>query len=201
MPDWVGVVIATAALVTAIGVLWKKVLAPLVAVSAEARKTVPVMRAMTDTFAGDPGIFLVIREIALQFKSDSGSTLRDVVNRLEAASIQNTHANELLGIAADAARLAQEGSRVLAASDRERVDRLIALLAGVDIRVKENTASVSRVAAGVARSEAGAAVVAEDLAAAHERADAHTSTDNPGSASDAAWQRPTEGLPPPKGTP
>lgn len=157
MPAVVSIILGVSAVIVALGVIWTKVIRPFAIGIATFEHNVPVLL-----------------EIAAQFRTDSGSTLRDVVNRLEAASTENKLSNDQL-------RATLEGARQLAESDRMRVDRLIALLDRVDVRT-------TATAVGVAESAAGAAVIAEDLAAAHDRADAVT--DNPGSASDAAWQRP-----------
>jgi hypothetical protein len=188
MPTWAYFIITSAAVVTALGVLWSRVVRPMHRAIREADRTVPVMRKMTDTFADDPGIFEVIRAIAEEFKSDSGSTARDLMNRLEEAAEKNALSNEMLNAAIDAMRINAEGARQLYSADRERIDRLIVLLARLEAKVDESGATGDR-------TEAAVSGVAIDLSDAHDRAEAHDSKDSDsgaGSAADAAWQRPID---------
>lgn len=104
MPVWGQIIVGSAAIVAAIGVLWSKVLKPLLQVHHEMVETLPVIREAVEAMKDAPGSFLVLQQIAAQFRTDSGSSLRDVADRLETAV-------ELLGVRAEA-------SRVLAVKDR-----------------------------------------------------------------------------------
>lgn len=171
MPTWLQVVLGTAALVTAVGVIWKKIVAPMFRIAKAADVLVPLLRDFMDAFEDSPEVFLVLNEIAAQFRTDSGSSLRDVVNRLDKA----THDLTISGAAA-----AQ-----LSADDRLTLARLVVLLDVLD--VKADTAGVER--AGVAHdlvsAQAAVDAVATALAASEARADAVTEGD-PGEAADAA---------------
>lgn len=111
MPDWATIILAIAAVIGAVGVIWKKVIHPFVIGVALFEQNVPTLLA-----------------IATQFRSDGGSSLRDVVTRLEAAAADNRSSTEEL-------RRAFEAARQLAEADRSRVDRLIGLLDSLDAKV------------------------------------------------------------------
>lgn len=101
MPLWVQIIIAAAAVVTAIGILWTKVLKPGAQMVVLLTELAPILKDLHATFQGKPPVFDVLNEIAVQFRTDSGSSLRDVVNRLEAAANENR-------VATEAARLLNE---------------------------------------------------------------------------------------------
>lgn len=179
MPVWAQIILGTAAVVTAIGVLWTKGIRPLVKGAVAAERTLPVLMALTDTFHGDPNVFKVLQEIAAQFRTDSGSTLRDVVNRLEAIAESSQKAIEELTAEVEqrrsASTTAYEASRMLAAEDRQQIARLVIALKSIDS--KQDAAAIA------------AAVVATDLEAGHLRAEA-IDTGASGDAADAAATRP-----------
>lgn len=172
MPTWAQVLIAAAAVVTAIGVLWSKVLRPGMKAASAAEEMLPLLRDLTRVFRGTPGVFEVLDQIVAQFRTDSGSSLRDVVNRLEVAADDSREAGETLKVGVEAAR-------ILADRDRQQLDRLIILIDRLTIRVDLISASGQRI-------EAANSAVADDLAAAHQRAD--NTIGDPGAAADAASQ-------------
>jgi hypothetical protein len=159
----------------------------------------------------------VLEEIAEQFRSNSGSTLKDAIDRLEARADANKAAAE--GFAAANRKLAEE----LATETRASLARLevaigvITQLAESDrsivaqqgqqlldivrsgIRTEESgarqeasgartEASGARTEASGARTEAADAAVASHLAEAQARADEVPSAEPPGAAADAASQ-------------
>ena len=190
MPVWGQVILGASAIVTAIGILWSRVFRPGMRAASAAEEMLPLLRELTKVFRDSPDSFTVLHEIAGQFRTDSGSSLRDVVNRLEAAAIENQRAAAEL-------KVGVESSRILAERDRGQVDHLLILLDRLTIRVDDVSASGARieldravVAEGLAAREAmvdaASAGVADDLAAAHLRADA--AAGDAGSAADAAAQ-------------
>ncbi len=177
-----------AAVVLALGVLWTKALRPGARLISQAERTVPVMQALVDTFGRDTVVFSVLNEIAAEFRTNSGSTLRDVVDRLEARLIEQdardfkleadlaSATREALDVA-DKLRINVEAARLLSEADRRRMGELLVLL--------------GRVSATVDVSQAIGQATADDLAASHARADDHVDAD-PGSAADAfSKQEPT----------
>lgn len=171
MNDALQWVVLIAAAVGAAGVIWAKVLRPLLRLIAVAEDLVPVLRSLVAELGGTPQAFAVLDEIIAQFRTDSGSSLRDAVDRLEESAVENKHAAQLLAVQVES--LAQ-----LASGDRHEVARLAVLLGQVLQGTKTGTATVQRI-------EEAANVVAADLAAAHDRADAVIDGD-PGEAADAA---------------
>ena len=190
MPVWGQFILGAGAVVTAIGVLWSKVFRPGMRAASAAEEMLPLLKNLTAVFRDSPDAFAVLHDIAGQFRTDSGSSLRDVVNRLEASAIENRRAG-------DALKVGVEATRILAERDRAQLDRLIILLDRLTIRVDDVSASGARieldraiVAEGLAAREltvdAATSVVAADLAAAHRRAD--EAKGDAGSAADAASQ-------------
>jgi hypothetical protein len=171
MPPWVAYIVGAAALIAAVGVIWNKLVKPLAKMIALAEKMLPLLAVLTDVFKDDPDALKVLNEIAAQFKADSGSSLRDVVNRLEVAA-QKQEAN------AEGLKIGVETVKQVAGLDRERVERLTLALDRASVKLDETVATVGRI-------ERHASTVADDLAAAHKRADEVPDGDA-GSAADAA---------------
>lgn len=175
IPDFLQIILWVAGGITALGVIYVKGLRPLSKFIAETERSVPILKAVTDKL-NDPTIVDVIVEIAKQFQTDSGSSLRDLVNRLETASVSAAAAIDLL-------RVSAEGSRQLADADRAQIARLLIMLDRIHIQADT--------AAGLA------AGVATDLADSHARASAASSA-IPGESADAFSTQPQPSpLPPP----
>lgn len=163
MPVWTQYILGIAGLLIAVGVIWTKFIRPAAKLVTAAEEILPIMKELTVAFRGTPHAFDVLDEIVAQFRTDSGSSLRDVVNRLE----QGTQ--EL--------RQGAQTVKQLAEQDREHLQRLIILLDRLTIRVDDSAARGSRM-------EIAAEAVAKDLAESHLRAD--KSQGEPGAAADAA---------------
>jgi hypothetical protein len=170
--DVVTVALGILAAVGLVGAIWRKVLRPLLRVFATLEALFPLLVELQQQLGGTPGAFAILREIVGQLRTDSGSSLRDVVNRLDAAAAANAQAAEILKVGVAVQNELAREDRQLAREDRQRAADLFAL-------VKASGATGLRI-------EAAAEHVAEDLAARHQRAD-EVSPDQPaGSASDAA---------------
>lgn len=160
MPVWTQYIIGIAALLVAIGVIWKKFLSPAARLVTTLEKALPLMTVLVEEFKDVPHIFKILKEIVAQVRTDSGSTLKDTVNRIDQLSQTAAQAAEALKIGVEARKLLDE-------QDRARIDRLIV---------------------GLDRIERHASDVAKDLADSHKRADAESSG-VAGSAADAAAQQ------------
>lgn len=183
IPDFLQIMLWIAGGLTALGVIYYKGIRPLARFLAETERTIPVLRSVTDKL-NDPDIVDVIVAMARQFQTDSGSSLRDVVNRLEDASIEAKNATEIL-------RVTMEGSRQLQDSERAQTARLLVLLERVQLQADANTGKImvaSDLAAGLA------AGVATDLADSHARATAASSS-VPGESADAFSTQPADKAP------
>lgn len=121
MPGWAQAVLWAAALATALAALWTKVMRPGARLIAMTERMLPLLVELTAVFAGTPTAFRVLDEIASQFRTDSGSSLRDVVNRLDQAAADNHAAGEALRIQVDVVK-------DLAAQDRAQLARLVVAL-------------------------------------------------------------------------
>lgn len=163
MPVWTQYILGTAGLLIALGVIWTKAIRPAAKLVTAAEEMLPMMKELTASFRGTPHAFDVLDEIVAQFRTDSGSSLRDVVNRLEAG--------------AQDFRVGAESAKQLAEQDRQQLQRLIILLDRLTVRVDAGVATGTRM-------EVAQGVVASDLAAAHKRAD--ETQGEAGAAADAA---------------
>lgn len=172
MPLWLQLIISVAAGGTAVGYIYGRILKPLVG-------RIEVVNNMHEGLGSQPEVFPILNEIAKQFRTNRGSSLRDVVNRLDQAVKDNRVAMEALHLTLDAAK-------VLAESDRRTAARLEELLNIV--LAKADIAAVASAAAATL-----AAGVATDLEDAHARAEGQdAATAVPGEAADAAMRRPTD---------
>jgi hypothetical protein len=174
MPVWAQYIIGASALVLAIGVLWSKVVRPLARMVSLAEEMLPLLARLTEVFKDNPNAFRVLGEIVSQFGTNSGSSLRDVVNRLETAAQASAAAAEVLKVDVAA-------SKQLAEMDRATVRRVEVFLDHLSRKVEEGAATGMRI-------EKAASGVAEDLAAAHKRAD-EAGEGEAGAAADAAAQQ------------
>jgi hypothetical protein len=118
--------------------------------------------------------------ISAQFRTDHGTSLRDVIDRLDEAAQVSQRSADLLKVQADV-------TRELAGHDRQRLDRLMTLVGYLDEHVAEGAATGIRI-------ETAAGEVAEDLAARYERAGIKAQDDSSlaGEAADAAAVLPPE---------
>lgn len=159
MPPWTQYVIGIAAFLVALGVIWKFIL-PAARLVTMLDKAIPLMTELAEQFKDVPHIFKILKEIVAQVRSDSGSTIKDTVNRIDTLAQTAAGAAEQLKVGVEARKLLDE-------QDRARIDRLIV---------------------GLDRIERHAFDVAKDLADSHKRADA-VSDMEPGAAADAAAQQ------------
>lgn len=170
MPNWLAIVLGTAAVLTAIGTVWAKLIKPTAELIVLQQNAIPLLRVLVRVFGSDPGRLDVLDEMAGQFRTNGGSSLRDVVNRLDAAAGVNAAAAEVL-------RIQVEASRLLSVQDREQMARIIILMDRLTVKVDAGDEQRSRM-------ERKQAEVASDLRKSHERADAVDGV--AGEASDAA---------------
>jgi hypothetical protein len=207
---WVQWVIAAAAITTAVGVLFRKVLGPGYRAAGTIEDALPVFRAFTATFKGKTDVFVTLDNIAAQFRADDGSSLRDAIDGLEKAAKEamtaaeanrriaekaaddNRRANDSLAIRFEAQRLVDEQrglqqERMMLQVDRlmVRVDQLMA--SGVRIEASRDQVATD-LTAREKLLDAATSGVASDLAASQKRAD--DTTGEAGAAADAASHTP-----------
>jgi hypothetical protein len=84
-----------------------------------AEQMLPLLKSLTGEFKDTPGVFAILKDIAGQFRTDSGSSLRDVINRLEAL-LQVLQSN------VDAMKILDEQDRAKATRIAELLDQLTA---------------------------------------------------------------------------
>ncbi len=113
----------------------------------------------------------LVESISAQFYTDDGLSMKDAVNRLDEAAKQQYAAAEFL-------KAGVKEDRHKAEMDREQLQRLLIELHRLTIKVESTIATTGRI-------ETAAIGVAEDLAAAHKRADEVGPGDH-GAAADAA---------------
>lgn len=161
------IVLLVAGLIVALGVIVKKGILPAAKVISSAERDLPVLRDLTDQLHDIPDSFKILKEIIAQFRTDSGSSLRDVVNRLEGAADHQRSVQQTIQVNQEALRQLQEQDRTQLASLVAVIDQILA---------KANLA------------ERGAAKIAVDLEASHVRAETVDDVDA-GAAADAAMRR------------
>lgn len=180
MPTWVLVMLATASALTASGVIWTKGIKPLAEIIVLLQQAVPLLRDLSKNLGDVPTPFNVLEEIIAQFRTNGGSSLRDVVNRLEEATQDSNSSVRRLEVQVEA-------QRILAIQDRQEFLRLIIEL---DRFATKTAREQERVRANLSIAQTAVDGVATDLVAAHTRADLTEGV--PGEASDAASRSPTE---------
>lgn len=169
MPPWAQFVVGLAALAAAVTYIYSKVIRPGAKLISTMDKLLPIAVELTEQFHEAPEAFATLRQIAAQFHADSGTSLRDVINRLETAANDNRTAVAVL-------QSNLEAARILAGQDRTQL--------------AEQTAKLNRANAGISTAATKAAGVADDLEEAHIRAEEHEADSVPGQASDSAMRRP-----------
>lgn len=110
--DIVKWILGAATLATALGVLWKKVLLP-------GAQTTTLSAALLEQLRAVPNSPDLLRRMMEEFKTDSGKSLRDVADRIEAAAKLAAQASEDL-------KSSREAARLLAVEERQQIDRLVA---------------------------------------------------------------------------
>ncbi len=185
MAAWVQWVIAAAALVTSLGILWRSAVLPAVRKIASEQVTRPVIDRIVETYKDNLNHFSVLDDIARQFTTNAGSSLKDSGNRLE-------HAAEESARTAHEAAVAVKGLAVEAEASRRQTSEMRVLLDDLRAQVTLGIRSVLRQEAGQQAQDAGAAVVADDLARSIGRADAEPSGEA-GAAADAGLRSDPEG--------
>jgi len=150
MPTWLqwllwiaAALVASGTILGSIGAIWIKVIRPLI-------RFIRLMTELAPIFQKLPDVFDVLAEIAAQFRTDSGSSLRDAVDGLTRVAAEQKAAAELL-------KVGVEASKILSAEDRLALNRLPVLLDRLEQKIDAGAAT------GL-RNEAAAKVVADDLA-------------------------------------
>lgn len=134
IPLWASWALGVAAIVGALSVLWTKVILPFAHGVAIAEKMYPILKRFTD----DENVLGILNQIAAQFRTDSGSSLRDVVNRLETAAVENKSV-------ADQLILGVEVRKQLDETRDKRVEDLVLILGGLIGSVEKNSATGDRI--------------------------------------------------------
>jgi hypothetical protein len=173
-----GYIVLAGAVFTALGFLWKKVIKPLAKFITEADQMLPLLVALNETFKNNPTAFAVINEIAAQFRTDSGSSLRDAVDGLVVSAAKNETAAAVNKAASEQLKIGVEAQRLLDVEDRE-------LLRNLMLQLDRLKTKVTAAAATGDRMEEHAGHVADDLAESRKRANA-TDSNEAGAAADAA---------------
>lgn len=181
MPTGVQWLLALAVTSTALGVLWRTVGRPIWKVAGKAEDMLPLMLDLTETFRGVPHAFAILEEIVSQLRTNSGSSLLDIINKLKEASDRQEAVSAATAIQADALAVGVEASRQLAVRDREELRALF-------LQVGSLTEKVDTGLRAIASIQYEASGVASDLVASHQRADA--ADGSAGEAADAASRSP-----------
>lgn len=136
MPEWLQWILGAGAVIGALAVIWTKFFQPLGKLITYMHQMLPLLSTLTAQFKDDPDYLGVLSEIAAQFKADSGSTLRDVVNRLEASATESKDAAKELRIKAGVLEENVAIVKELASKDRAEASHKLVLLDDVLARMK-----------------------------------------------------------------
>lgn len=120
MPIWIQWIVGIGATVGAVTVIWTKLIRPLGRLSTYLQEIVPLLSELNKQFKDNPDAFSTLEEIAAQFKADSGKSLRDIVNRIEAAAIKAEEGASKLRI--DAQGLAEDVGAVKESAKKDRAE-------------------------------------------------------------------------------
>lgn len=112
-PEIVNWILGTAAVIAALTVIWKQAVLPGVQRIATEQVTRPVLDRIVEVFRDNLNHMEVLDDIAHEFKTNSGSSLKDAMNRLERAAEQNEMAVAALQTQAEAQRIQLAENRVL----------------------------------------------------------------------------------------
>jgi hypothetical protein len=146
--------LTVAAVITAVGIIWVKMLRPVwlkavrpisrLAVLAD--EAIPLLRELIAAFRETPpGAFAVLDEIARQFRTDSGSSLLDIVNRIDAAAKENSTVAEVLAAKVEAVKRLTADDRAQDAHDRLVLNELDAGMARLVMTVERIETAVTRI--------------------------------------------------------
>lgn len=143
MPHWAQWIVLASVLAIAVAAIWTKVLRPLSKLIVFLDQILPLLTALLAQSQKDPDYLAVLYEIAAQFKTDSGSTLRDIINELLASAKEAKKAAEDLRVEAGVIKEKVAIVKELASDDRaesvkDRIERSkkLVLLDDVLLRLK-----------------------------------------------------------------
>lgn len=203
MPQALQIIVWIAVGITSLGVIlgvptliWKKMLRPGVRLVNLMDRMLPLMEVLSKEFQSKPQMFSVLREIAAQFQTDSGSSLRDLANRLEETARLNQANIEIVKSGLEVLRIAYEATRQVSTLRDDKAQELALAIDRLRVKVEAGTATGLRMeqkAIGIADdliiATGKVEGVAQDLADSHKRADDTHHTAAPGAAADAAAQQ------------
>lgn len=165
MLAWIGyiavIIIGLGAVIGAMRATWIYALRPMANFITLVGEMKPLLEELTNVFKDNPNGFKVLDEIQAEFRTDSGSSLRDKVNEIAEAAKEAK-------LAADELKIGAAAQKQLAEGDRQQREQLMLKIDRMNERAKE---------------------VAVDLAASHKRA-SETINGEAGAAADAAAQLP-----------
>lgn len=118
IPAFLQIMLWVAAGLTALGVIFYKGIRPVSRFITETEQTVPILREITEKL-NDPKLIDVIVAIAKEFQSNSGTSLRDVINRIETAAVEAKKVTDRLTATIDSS---------FQDRDRDQMARLVLLL-------------------------------------------------------------------------
>ena len=147
MPTWATYIVIAAAVVTASSVLWIKLIRPLANLITMTGKLLPLLTVLTETFEDNPDAFKVLADIAAEFRTNDGSSLKDQVDRIERIGIAAAGVAEAARLAADELKIGVEARRLMAEQDRKQMQDLMLKLDRVNETVKNGAATGSRIEA------------------------------------------------------
>jgi hypothetical protein len=192
IPIWIQIIVGVAAVLTGFGTIWKLFFKPMAEIITLQQLVLPLLRDLARSFGGVATPFDVLKDIIFEFRTNGGSSLRDVVDRIESSAKDHAAAAELL-------KVQVEASRQLAVQDREQLTRLLLNMDRLTIKTDASEVNrvdeAQRVQENLSVAQQGVDDLAQDRDDARRRADATSFGGIPGEAADAASRSDPEGEP------
>jgi hypothetical protein len=150
IPQWLQILLWASAGVLAVATIWKKLLRPLAHLVTTLDDLTPLLKELHKQLGETPQAWSILREIVAQVRSDSGSTLKDMVTELRDAAKENRVTARVL--AADVAAVKELSARDRADSAADRAATIAARVV-----LEEALEEIRRLAAQTADLEVAAA--------------------------------------------
>jgi len=178
-------ILSAGGIALALVAIWK-IFVPLAELTSLMRKGVPMWEEQIAFFTAAPNNQRVLNQIAEQFKTNSGSHLKDQTDRLEALMENLKAVVEQIRIGLEAQKQIMDQDRTLT---RHQYQQTIVSFDHLTTTMLEVQKEQAKVAIALAVAQVKVEGVANDLAESHARADRVQG--QPGEAADAASQQTT----------
>lgn len=124
------------AIVVAIGILFGAV-RRIMKFIAVIERLVPLLGDVVNQLSSTPDAFKILKEIIAEFRTNSGSSLRDAINQLTRIADDNKKATAQLEVKIETVRLVAVEEHEEAVKDRARMMKLLQIMEGKVTRIQD----------------------------------------------------------------